>query len=41
VACDIRFLAAGGAASSGLVSVRRGEGGKIEVGVAVPEEPAR
>ena len=41
VACDIRFYTAGGASSSGLVSVRRGAGGKLEVGVAVPEEPAR
>jgi len=40
VACDIRFSTPGGASASGLVSVRRGVGGKLEVGVAVPEEPA-
>ena len=40
VACDIRFTAAGGRSSSGLVVVHRAAGGKLQVGVAVPEEPA-
>ena len=40
VACDISFRAASGRSAAGLTVVRRAAGGKLEIGVAVPEEPA-
>jgi len=40
VACDIRFSDARGRSATGLTVVRSASGGKLEVGVAVPEQPA-